>query len=50
MRYCKEGQWHEDRKEGEIVISMTAFIEGRMKIPIGSVTRDYLKAHKLAPT
>ena len=29
---------------------MIAFIEGGMGIPMGTVTRDYLKAHKLAPT
>ena len=29
---------------------MIAFIEGGMKIPIGRVTRDYLIAHRLAPT
>ena len=28
MRYCEEGQWFEDRKEGEVVIPMIAFIEG----------------------
>ena len=50
IRYCKEGQWHEDRQEGEVVISMIAFIEGRMTIPIGTVTRDYLRAYRLAPT
>ena len=50
MRYCKEGQWFEDRREGEVVIPMIAFIEGGMRIPMGTVTRDYLKAHKLAPT
>ena len=27
ISYCTEGQWHEDRQEGE-VISMIAFIEG----------------------
>ena len=48
-RYCEEGQWHTDRKEGEVVIPMIAFIEGGMRIPIGVVTRDYLRAHKLAP-
>ena len=32
------------------MISMIAFIEGGMKIPMGGVTRDYLKAHRLAPT
>ena len=29
---------------------MIVFIEGGMKIPMGGVTRDYLRAHKLAPT
>ena len=29
---------------------MIAFIERGMKIPMGGVTRDYLKAHRLAPT
>ena len=32
------------------MISMIAFIEGGMKIPMGGVTRDYLRAHRLAPT
>ena len=50
MRYCKEGQWFEDRREGEVVILIIAFIEGGMRILIGMVTRDYLKAHRLAPT
>ena len=50
IRYCEEGEWHEQRQEGEVVIPMIAFIEGGMRIPMGTVTRDYLKAHKLAPT
>ena len=50
IRYCKEGEWHEKRQEGEVVISMIAFIEGGMRIPLGTVTRDYLRAHRLAPT
>ena len=33
-----------------MVIPMIAFLEGRMRIPMSIVTRDYLKAHKLAPT
>ena len=28
---------------------MSSFIEGGMKIPIGKVTKDYLRAHRLAP-
>ena len=50
MRYCKKGQWHEDRQKGEVVIQMIAFIEEGMRIPLGTVTRDYLRAHRLAPT
>ena len=50
IRYCDEGQWPEDRQVGEVVILMFAFIEGGMKIPMGRVTRDYLRAHRLAPT
>ena len=50
IRYCKEGDWHTDRQEGEVVILMIAFIEGGMRIPIGIVTKDYLRAHRLAPT
>ena len=29
---------------------MIAFIEDGMRIPMGTVTRDYLKAYRLAPT
>ena len=29
---------------------MITFIEGGMRIPIGTVTRDYLRAYRLAPT
>ena len=50
IRYCEDGQWDEDRQVGEVVILMIAFIEGGMKIPIGEVTRDYLRAHRLTPT
>ena len=33
-----------------MVIPMIAFIEEGMRIPMGTVTRDYLRAHRLAPT
>ena len=29
---------------------MIAFIEGGMRIPMDTVTRDYLRAYRLAPT
>ena len=50
IRYCKEGEWHEKRQKREVVIPMIAFIEGEMRILMGTVTKDYLRAHKLAPT
>ena len=33
-----------------MVIPMIAFIEEGMRIPMGTITRDYLRAHRLAPT
>ena len=50
IRYCKQGEWHAQRQEGEVVIPMIAFIEGGMRIPMGRVTRDYLIARRLSPT
>ena len=49
IRYYKEGEWHKKRQEGEVIIPMIAFIEGGMRIPMGTVTRDFLRAHRLAP-
>ena len=50
VRYCKEGEWREKMQEGEVIIPIIAFIEGGMRIPMGTVIRDYLRAHRLAPT
>ena len=50
IRYCKEGEWHEKRQEGEVVIPMIAFMEGGIRIPLGTVTKNYLRAYRLAPT
>ena len=50
LRYCKEGEWHFKRREGEVVIPLLAFIEGGVRIPMGSVMRDYLRHFRLAPT
>ena len=33
-----------------MVILIIAFIEGGMRIPMGTITRDYLRVHRLAPT
>ena len=37
-KYCKEGRWHTDRQEGEVVIPMIAFIDGGIRIPMGAIT------------
>ena len=34
---------------GEVIILMIAFIEGGMTLPMGSITRDYLRNHSLCP-
>ena len=38
-----------DRNEGEVVISMIAFIEGGITLPMGRIIRDYLLNHRLCP-
>ena len=37
LRYCKEGDWHIMRREGEVVISIIAFLEGGMRLPMHPV-------------
>ena len=49
LRYCALNQIVTNRKEGEVVIPMTVFIEGGMTLPISKVTRDYLINHRLTP-
>ena len=34
---------------GEVTIPMIAFIEGGMTLPMGRITRDYLRNHRLCP-
>ena len=50
MIYVVEGEWVGDRKEVEVVIPMIAFIEGGMTIPMGNITRNYLRFFRLSPT
>ena len=38
-----------DRKVGEVVIPMIAFIEGGMTILMGRITQDYLRTNRLCP-
>ena len=49
MRYCPPKGIAFDREVGEVVNPMIAFIEGGMTLPMGRVTRDYLRNHRLCP-
>ena len=49
LQYYALDQIVTNREEGEVVISMIAFIEGGMTIPIGRVTQDFLINHRLTP-
>ena len=49
IRYCSLEGLAFDREVGEVTIPMIAFIEGGITIPIGRITRDYLRAHRLCP-
>ena len=50
MRYATQGEWVDDRKEGEVVIPMIAFIEGGMTTPTGNIIGNYLRFFRLSPT
>ena len=49
LRYCPPKGIVTDREVGEVIIPMIAFIEGGMTLPMGSITRDYLRNHRLCP-
>ena len=49
MRYATQGEWVGARKIGEVVIPMIAFIEEGMTIPMGTITRNYLRFFRLSP-
>ena len=40
----------DDRKTGEVVILRIAFIEGGITIPMGTLTRNFLRFFRLSPT
>ena len=50
LRHCKMEEWHLLRRTGEVVIPILAFVEGGMRIPMGSVMKSYLRHFRLAPT
>ena len=49
MRFCSPEGLAFDRKVGEVIIPMIAFIEGGITIPMSRITRDYLYNHRLCP-
>ena len=49
IRYCSIEGVAFDWEVGEVIIPIIAFIEGGMTIPMGRITRDYLRAHRLCP-
>ena len=49
LRYCPSEGIAFDQEVGEVVIPMIAFIEGGMTLPMGRITRDYLRNHRLCP-
>ena len=50
IRYAVQGEWFDERKTGEVVILMIAFIKGGMTIPMGTLTRNFLRFFRLSPT
>ena len=51
LQHCLLGEWLVmNRSHKSEVISMIAFIEGEMEIPMGRVTRDFLMNYRLTPT
>ena len=49
LEYYPPNRTITDRKVGEVVIPMIAFIEGGMTLPLGRITRVFLINHKLTP-
>ena len=50
VRYAAHGEWFDDRKTREVVIPMIAFIEGGMTIPMGTLTRNFLRFFRFSLT
>ena len=48
VRYAAQGEWFDKKKTGEVVIPMIAFIEERMTIPMGTLTRNFLRFFRLS--
>ena len=49
LEYCSLEEVLIKRRTGQVSIPVIAFMEGGMTIPMGRITRDYLRGHRLAP-
>ena len=49
IQYCSTEGLAFDREVGEVIVPMIVFIDGGMTLPMGRITRDYLRAHRLCP-
>ena len=49
LEYCFSDQILTKRETGQVVIPMIAFVEGGLTIPMGRITWDYLRGHRLPP-
>ena len=50
LEYCSLEEILIKRRTGQVAIPMIAFVEGGMTIPMGRITRDYLRGHRLTPS
>ena len=50
IKYATQRELVDDRKTGEMVIPMIAFIEGVITIPMGTLARNFLRFFRLFPT
>ena len=50
LQHCELGEWLVNKPPEVVVIPMIAFIEGRMEIPMGRLTRDFLINFRLSRT
>ena len=50
IQHCELGNWYTKRQIEDVVIPMTTFIEGGMRIPMDGVMRDFLNFFRIYPT
>ena len=49
LEYCHQEEILIKRRTRQVAIPIIAFVEGGMTIPMGRITRDYLRGYRLAP-